>query len=477
MDPIEVVLIGAGQRGANDYGPYALRYPDRLRFVAVAEPVAERRVRFAHQHHISQENQYEHWQDLLSGRQKARGALICPQDQMHVEPTVAALRSGYDVLLEKPIANTPEGCIEVIDAAVENDRQLHIGHVLRFTHHFKKLNQILHSGMLGDLVHVNHRENVAWWHMAHSYVRGSWAKSSESSPMILAKCCHGFDLLLWILSRKCESLSSVGKLVHFRPENAPSNAPQRCLDDCPSSKDCPYYAPFVYIELLPLWRDIADTSTGVLKLATQAYLRGRNLFRYVSKVVPPLRQISDYRGWPRSVLALDPTPDAILEALKNGPYGRCVYFCGNNVVDHQVVLMQFEGGLSVSLTMHGHSHNESRSTRIEGSRATLNAFFGLGGSWIEIDEHRSDRTTRYDTTGEITGAHGGGDEELLTAFVDSLRDRSTLKSLMIARGALHSHLLAFAAEEARLGNQVVNMKAYSDRYFPSADDNQKSLGL
>jgi predicted dehydrogenase len=406
---------------------------------------------------------------MLSVPQKARGALICTQDQMHVEPTVAALRRGYDVLLEKPIATTPEGCVEVIDAAAETGRQLHIGHVLRYTRHFQKLHKVIRSGMLGDLVNVEHRENVSYWHMTHSYVRGSWAKCSESSPMILAKCCHDFDLLLWILGRKCEHLSSVGELLHFRPEKAPSGAPQRCLDGCPASEDCPYYAPFIYLDLIPLWRDIADTSTGWVNIAARAQLRAPKFLKYASKVSPLLRQISDYRGWPRSVLALEPTPDTILEALRNGPYGRCVYFCGNDVVDHQVVLMQFEDEISVSLTMHGHSHNEGRSTRIEGTRATLQAFFGLGGSWIEIDEHRSDRSTRYDTTGDVKGAHGGGDVELLNAFIESLRDGSYLESLTIARQALQSHLLAFAAEEARLGNQIVNMEAYTDRYSPSAD--------
>ncbi len=379
LDPIDAVLIGAGQRGANDFGSYAQRHPDRLRFVAVAEPVPERRTYFARQHHIPLDEQYEHWRDLLSAPQKAQGALICTQDQMHVEPTVTALRRGYDVLLEKPIATTPEGCVEVIDAAAETGRQLHIGHVLRHTHHFQKLRQIVHSGLLGELINVDHRENVSWWHMAHSYVRGLWAKSSESSPMILAKCCHDFDILLWILGRKCEQLGSVGQLIHFRPEKAPPGATQRCLDGCPASEDCPHYAPFIYIKLLPLWRDIADTSTGLVNLAAEAQLRAPKLLKNVSRVAPPLRQISNYRGWPRSVLALEPSDDAVLEALRDGPYGRCIYFCGNDVVDHQVVLMQFESGISVSLTMHGHSHNEGRSTRIEGSRATLKAFFGLGG--------------------------------------------------------------------------------------------------
>ncbi|UCF61357.1 MAG: Gfo/Idh/MocA family oxidoreductase [Anaerolineaceae bacterium] len=469
MDPVDAVLIGAGQRGANDFGSYALQYPDRLRFVAVAEPIPERRTRFAHQHQIPLNEQYEHWQDLLSTPQKARGALICTQDQMHVEPTLTALRRGYDVLLEKPIATTPEGCIEVIKTAAETGRQLHIGHVLRYTSHFKKLHQIVSSGMLGDLINIDHRENVSWWHMAHSFVRGSWSISSESSPMILAKCCHDFDLLLWILDRNCEHLSSIGHLVHFRPENAPPDAPQRCLDGCPVSEDCPYYAPFVYIDMLPLWRDIADTSTGLVNIAAQAQLKAPNLLKFASKAAPPLRQVSDYRGWPRSVLALEPSPDAILKALRSGPYGRCVYFCGNDVVDHQVVLMKFAGKISVSLTMHGHSHIEGRSTRIEGSRATLKAFFGLGGSWIEIDEHRSDRSIRHDTTADVKRAHGGGDVELLNAFVESLRATNNLDSLSIARQALKSYFLAFAAEEARLGNKIVNMQSYAARYLPYED--------
>jgi predicted dehydrogenase len=464
-EPVDAVLIGAGQRGANDYGSYALRYPDRLRFVAVAEPIQERRIRFAHLHQIPPDGQYESWEDLFSKPQKAQGAVICTQDQMHVGPSVAALQRGYDVLLEKPIATSPEDCLQVIDTAVENGRQLHIGHVLRYTPHFQKLHQILRSGILGEVINVDHRENVSFWHMSHSYVRGAWAKQADSSPMILAKCCHDFDLLLWILGRKCKHLSSVGQLIHFRPENAPSGAPARCLDGCPASETCPYFAPFIYLDLLPLWRNVADTSTGMVNIAAQTQLKAPGVMKAASKVTPFLRQISDYRGWPRSVLALDPTSDAILEALRNGPYGRCVYFCGNDVVDHQAVLMHFEGGVSVSLTMHGHAHNEGRSTRIEGTRASLEAFFGLGGSWIVLNEHRSDRSVRYDTTGGVRRAHGGGDVGLMTAFVESLRDESNQQSLAAARQALQSHLLAFAAEEARLGERVVNMEEYTGRYL------------
>ena len=166
----------------------------------------------------------------------------------------------------------------------------------------------IQSGALGEIINVDQRENVAYWHMAHSYVRGNWANSAQSSPMILAKCCHDFDILLWWLGRRCERLSSVGSLRHFRPENAPDGAPERCLDGCPAEKTCPYYAPFIYLDLVPLWRSFAETAIGFPRWAMQTNLRTPGLFRTVGSVVPLLRQVSQYRGWPRSVVAVDPTP-------------------------------------------------------------------------------------------------------------------------------------------------------------------------
>lgn len=452
-DPISAILIGAGQRGAEAYGPYALHHPDRLRFVAVAEPNPARRAAFAAQHHIPAENQCESWEELLTRPQLARAALICTQDTQHTGPALAALRAGYDVLLEKPMATTEAECRSLVETAGQLGRQLHICHVLRYTRHFQTMHSILRSGVLGQIVNVAHRENVSWWHMAHSYVRGNWANRAASSPMILAKCCHDFDILLWLLDRNCLSLSSVGSLVHFRPENAPEGAPDYCLDGCPAAETCPYYAPFVYNGLTPLWRSIAATSRGLARIATRGHLAAPGLTHRLSRVVLALRQIEEYRGWPLTVVAADPTPEKVHEALRSGPYGRCVYHSDNDVVDNQVVLMGFEDGISVTLTMHGHSHLEGRTTRIEGSRGTLLAHFGQGGSWITVDEHRSDRHTRYDTGTLSSSGHGGGDFGLLDAFTHALQEGGP--ALTTARQALASHLLAFAAEEARLTARVI----------------------
>ncbi len=454
--PIHAILIGAGQRGADVYGAYALAHPDQIRFVAVAEPDAARRARFAAQHSIPLQNQFENWEPLLANPTYGQAALVCTQDQQHTAPTLAALRAGYDVLLEKPMATTAEECRQLADAAEATGCQLHICHVLRFTDHFIKMRQIIQAGDLGEIITVSHRENVSWWHMAHSFVRGNWRNTAKSAPMILAKCCHDLDILIWLLDDHCENLSSVGGLHHFRREQAPAGAPKFCLDGCPAAETCPYYAPFIYEDLLPLWRSYADSSEGYARAVMRAQERAPGLVKSLAALLPSLRQVSDYRGWPISVVAQDPTPENVHEALKSGPYGRCVYHCDNDVVDHQVVAMQFASGASVTLTMHGHSHIEGRFTRIQGAKAELQAGFGYGGSWIEVNEHRSNRRRRYDTSADANAGHGGGDARLMAAFLRALRGEA-LPAISTARRSLESHLMAFAAEEARLGKCVVKM--------------------
>jgi predicted dehydrogenase len=454
-EPILAVLIGAGQRGALDYAPYALQHADELQFVAVAEPNPARREQFAQAHALSAKDQFETWERLLDKPKLAEAALICTQDQMHTAPTLKALQKGYHVLLEKPMATSAEECKEIYRLSQETKRQLHICHVLRYTKHFQKLREIIQSGILGQIIHIDHQENVSWWHMAHSYVRGHWAVESESCPMILAKCCHDFDILIWALGRRCLRMSSTGSLIHFRPEHAPEGAPEYCLDGCPSQDTCPYYAPFIYLDLIPLWRTVEATSSGLAKWVLKAQMRMPGLVRIVSRFIPVLRQVSDYRGWPRSVLTQDPSPENISASLRSGPYGRCVYRCDNDVVDHQVVMMEFEGGISVTLTMHGHAHIEGRTTCIEGSLGSLAASFSLGGSWIEVSNHKTGRNTYYNTSPGLPSGHSGGDEGLMRSFLRSLQGQKKEEAAFIAKQALESHLLAFAAEEARrTGNSI-----------------------
>ena len=455
--PIEAILIGAGDRGYSAYGPYALAHPDELRFVAVAEPHDVRRGRFAQAHNVPPERQFHTWEDILTQGRMADAALICTLDDLHVGPTIAALEAGYDVLLEKPMATTVEDCVRLVQTAERTGRTLMLCHVLRYTSFFSTLHDIIASGRLGDIITVEHRENVSFWHAAHSFVRGNWRSSRLASPMILAKCCHDLDILFWNLG-PVKRLSSFGSLLHYRAENAPPGAPERCTDGCPHQAECPWFAPRLYLELIPLMQEARRSRSALERLMAGLYLDHPSLANLARQLIPSLDAALDYRGWPISTISEDTSPEARRRALEAGPYGRCVYRCDNDVVDHQTVNMELESGVSAVLVVHGHSHREGRTMRYDGARATLFGHFYFTDSEIQVHDHL---TGKAETIRPELGraGHGGGDEGVMRAFVRALREGKS-EPLTSARASLESHLLAFAAEKARVEGAIVDVDAY-----------------
>lgn len=417
MKPIQAALIGAGGRGAGTFGSFALRNPYEIQFIAVAEPNPERRVQFANQHNIPPNLQFTTWEDLLARPKLCEALVIASMDRLHYAPTMAALDIGYDILLEKPMSNDPGECLRMSQKAQAQQRLLMICHVLRYTQFFGSIKQIIDSGGIGDIVSVQHNENVGYYHQAHSFIRGNWRNSQLSSPMILAKCCHDMDILAWLIGKRCQKIASFGDLHLFKPENAPLGAPARCTDGCPVERQCPYSAIRIYIEEHP---DPGD------------WIRPND----------------------------KPTEQSKWEALREGPYGRCVYRCDNDVVDHQVISMEFEGGVTVAFTMCGFTADISRSLKIMGTTGELRAH--MEANEIEIrDFVTHNRQVIHPATGF---GHGGGDDGLLFTFarlVRSIDPAERLHSLTSASVSVQSHLMAFAAEEARLEKRVVDLEEYT----------------
>ena len=456
-------MIGAGNRGKDVYGNYALYNPQDLEFVAVAEPNPIRKDLFAQAHAIPQSNQYETWEDLLQSK-IADAAFICTQDQMHSAPAIKALELGYDVLLEKPMATRLEECIQLANKAEEMNKQLRIAHVLRYAPFFQKVYEIIQSGKLGDIITIDHRENVSYWHMAHSFVRGHWAKEKSSSPMILAKSCHDLDILYWLVGCFPKKISSFGSLKYFTPENAPLGAKDRCLDGCTVADSCKYYAPRIYIDIIPLLRIAQLGGTGMVRFVANLALNRPKLFSRLKKF-PIFRQVTEYRDWPVSTITEDYTIKGKWEALSNGPYGRCVYFADNDVVDHQVTIIEFENGVTSTFTMHGFSHLEGRTIRIDGTQGTLIGEFLASGEKLILYDHFNETEKviigqKVDLDAEI--GHGGGDIGLIKSFIRSLQLDSE-EPLTSAKSSLESHIMAFAAEKARLTNSTIQMDEYKKK--------------
>ena len=427
---VTLAVIGVGNRGRDVYARWALAHPDEARVVAVADPDPERRASMAERHGIGPSGRFESWEDLLSGPGRADAVVIATPDRMHVAPALRALELGYDILLEKPIAPTREETLALSRAAAGGG-SITVAHVLRYTPFFTTLKRLLDDGRIGRLMTMQYTENIGYWHFAHSYVRGNWRRADQSSPLILAKSCHDLDIMRWLAGAPCRKVSSFGELRHFRRENMPPGAPERCIDGCPAGEACPFNAVTFYVEGL-----------------------------------------ADADGWPVSVIAEDTGREGRLRALREGPYGRCVYRCDNDVVDQQVAIFEFENGVTAAFNVTGFTEENTRTLKLMGSHGELRGHLDKGELEVRTFGRPSRRggTIRSGAPHEtITvpagGGHAGGDDGLMRAFVDRVRrrklgqDRGDASTSL--QESLDSHLMAFAVEEARLGGTV----AFVDRAF------------
>lgn len=390
---LKAIILGAGYRG-RAYAEYAQSHPDQLEIVGVADPVQADA--------IPAPRYWNDWKECLADKPEADIVMITMPDSLHHDSAIAALDAGYHLLLEKPISPTEEECREVIGKALEKKRLVIVGHILRYTAYFAHIKALIDSGELGEVVSIAHQESAGFWKVAHSYVRGNWANSKKSSPIILAKCSHDFDLFVWWLGKKCKKVTSFGSIKLFKPENMPKGAATRCVD-CPPSieKRCVWSARNMYVshdELKYLFADHSD--------------------------------------------------EAMIKLIEETEYGKCVYQADNDVPDHQTVTMEFEGGATVSHVMTGFTEKNIRTTRIALTRGEI-----VGdGENLDI--------CRFDGNSVETGVpsvyrlpnksrHGGGDFNIVSEMIRIIRRNDPNEIRQTTEEALQSHLICFAAERSR----------------------------
>lgn len=412
---VRIAIAGVGSRGKNAYGLELLNMKDRAKVVAVADIDPERLALAGDAHGVPNEMRFPSAEAMLAMPKLADAMLVCTQDRQHVPHAVAALKKGYDVMMEKPISPKLEDLQEITKVARENGRRVVVCHVLRYTPFFQTIKKTIDSGVLGEVVSIQALENVRYWHQAHSFVRGNWRREEDTSPMILAKCCHDLDYLVWLCGKKCERVSSYGSLMYFKKSNAPEGAALRCTQGCKAKESCPYDAEKIYL---------TNKDTGILCGNVE---------------------------WPIDVLAENPTEEKIRHAIETGPYGRCVFHCDNDVVDHQIVNMQMEGGASLSLTMSAFTSIGGRTIKVMGT---------LGDLWGDMHENKI-RIGVFGKEPQVIdlgkeekdfAGHGGGDRLLMEQFVDLMQGKESDGTITTLETSVESHLVALAAEKSRLEN-------------------------
>lgn len=402
-----IVILGYGGRGAI-YAKLCKNMKKDFEIVAVIDNSKEK-LKSAKRALSLQDNQlFLSLDDLLKKPKTADWIFICTREKDHKEHSIKALKNGYNILLEKPVACSIKDCLEIEKVAKETNLEVAVCHVLRYSPYYDKIKETIDSGVLGKIISIDQVENIAFWHQAHSFVRGDNRKLEGGTPLIIAKCCHDLDIAVYLANSKCKQVSSQGQLNYFKFENAPKGATEYCLDGCKVKDECPYDAEKIYIE--------------PIKHLPKSTIRNM---------------------WPQTRLMTDGivTIPKLYDALKTTNFGRCVFMMDNDVVDHQVTNIIFENEIYSTLTMTAFSGPCYRETRVRGTLGEL--VCNMGENKIVL--YPFGKRKKYIWLNSKLDAHGGGDKLLIESLAkDELRTDISQ--------SVEGHIIGFAAEESRLNN-------------------------
>ena len=428
-----VSILGCGSRGLYTYGGAMFPQKDKFQIVSICD-ISPKKVELAKNAFSLTDEQCFLDADEFLKEKRSDALVIATQDRDHVKMCIRALELGYDILLEKPISPVEDELYELLEANKKYNRKVIVCHVLRYAPAFLKMKELIDSGAIGKIVCIDWIEQVAYWHQAHSFVRGAWRNDEETSPMIMAKCCHDLDLLQYYADSKCKTIYSVGDVAFFNKANQPEGAADRCAD-CKYKNECVYSAERLYVEKRKKDFDWAFDK-------------------------PDVDEDMRRQGWPFNVVDLTRpiTEESIRKSYESNQYGRCVFACDNNVVDHQQTSMIFENGIKANLTM-------TAFTALPGRKITFHGTLGE----VEIDEEFGYiRFSRYGHGTQMlqikdivsakmkdTFGHGGGDYMMVQDFYKMLCGEAELGTTLDR--SIESHLMALAAEKSRKTGEVCSV--------------------
>ena len=423
-NPITFAICGCGSRGLEAYPSYQKIHPEEMKIVAGADCRPGRLALLREQYGVEEDMCFASADEMLDQPKLADVMLIAVQDRQHVPVALKALDKGYHVLLEKPISPELSECRQLLAKAKETGRIVVVCHVLRYTPFYAALEELVRRGDIGKLETIDAVEHVGYWHYAHSFVRGNWRRVDETSPMILAKSCHDMDILRWLAGGRCLKVQSFGALDHFHTGNAPEGAAMRCLDDCKYKDSCIFSAETIYI---------TGKHCGIRNGKT---------------------------GWPNSVVAGEtPTEEKLYAALRTGPYGRCVYHCDNDVVDHQTVNLEFENNVHATFTMTAFTEQCRRTIKLTGTMGEIEGDLAHNTLTVYRFGKEKEVISLNDKKSEFAG-HGGGDAGLMGQFCRLVASGGK-DSLTSIDASVESHVMALAAEASRLrGGETIVLEDF-----------------
>ena len=386
---VRIAAIGLGNRTCK-YLRYVQEHQDVVELVATVDPDPSKQADF-----IS-------FDELAASGIELDACIIGTPDLHHHELAVKAMRQGWHVLLEKPMGQTPEQCMDIVKVSEETGKMATVCYVLRYHPYFMKLKELSLNPAMGNILSVRHIERVGRDRTAHTFVRGPWNRQEMNTSVFFTKCCHDVDFVLWLIGNDVKSVSSVEGNRIFTAAHAPEGATGRCVD-CHIEKNCPYSA-------------------------VDLYLRRKDWIKGFAAI---LGESQD---------------DMIVRMLKESRYGRCVYDCPeNDVIDRESITMVMHSGIKAEVIMECDTDEKDRYTVIECKNAVISG----DETFIDVvykDESRPSERYDFQWTRGLS-LHAGADMQIVKEFIEAIRE-GHLQTKTLAEDALESHLICFSANQA-----------------------------
>ncbi|MEF9950631.1 MAG: Gfo/Idh/MocA family oxidoreductase [Mucinivorans sp.] len=389
---MKAVIVGAGHRGAI-YAQYAEFHPQVMQITALVEPCPDVREAFAARYGLADDRVFASFDSFIAAPRMADAVIISTPDALHFSQTMASLEAFYNVLLEKPIAQSYAECLQIQALAHKMALMVGVCFPLRYHPVCQRTKELVRQGAIGRLVSINHTEYIGVERMIHNFVRGACSRVASSGPLLLTKSCHDLDYIVALSNARCRTAYSVGSLSWFRAENAPQGSAFRCID-CSVEGECPFSAVEIYRRRGHWLRHFRDT-----------------------------------------------TPGGIERELAGGPYGRCVYHADNDVWDNQVLAMEMENGVSVSFSLNALTTLDKRRTHLMGSEGEILVDENFDHLFLRRFIDHSEEVFDF---GDLSDkGHAGADWQLVEHFIEAFHDGSYSDLEISIDRAIESHRIAF----------------------------------
>jgi hypothetical protein len=405
-DKVTFAVLGLGNRGETYLRALERNFANKFEVTAICDIDEQKLETYKKKYNLNDTKVFKGYEEFMKAPKLADAVIITTLDDMHYLPAIDAIQKDYHLILEKPIAMTLEEVYSIAKEAKKHpDKLIAVCHVLRHSDFFRTIKEIIDSKELGEVINIQHNENVGYYHFAHSYVRGNWRNTDVAAPFIVAKSCHDMDILLYLLGDKhCKKLSSFGSLSHFTHEHYDEKKMAPYCINCSINKTCPYSALSIYENMLS---QLPDEQTR-------------------------------------------------LYMLNNSPYARCVYNCDNNVPDHQVTILEFDKGITATFNLSAFTNYINRSIKVMCEYGEIRAT--ETSKEIEV-HHFGSKQKRvivpYENAlfGSNKSGHGGGDDNIVINFMNAILNNKPFDSTL--EMSIESHVMAFKADDSRVENGKV----------------------